>query len=42
MNTDLKQLQLMKQKNESDDFFKNMLVDRYIVTISINKQIGLQ
>ena len=41
MNTDLKQLQLMKQKNESDDFLKNMLVDRYIVTISINKQIGL-
>ena len=41
MNTDLKQLQLMKQKNESDDFFKNMLVDRYNVTISINKQIGL-
>ena len=42
MNTDLKQLQLMKQKNESDDFFKNMLVDRYNVTIIINKQIGLQ
>ena len=41
MNTDLKQLQLMKQKNESDDFLKNMLVDRYILTISINKQIGL-
>ena len=41
MNTDLKQLQLMKQKNESDDFFKNMLVDRYNVTIIINKQIGL-
>ena len=41
MNTDLKQLQVMKQKNESDDFLKNMLVDRYILTISINKQIGL-